>query len=207
MIKQSDSLRLDDTFKNKIRVFDKETGKFLFERDNLVTQSGRIFTMESITNTLAPTTTNTTNRRQLLYFTIGHGGVNAGEPDQPIAPTSDNTDASMLATQVAFTTANSGGQYCNLSDGNYYGKYFEVLSNANSWSIDSGQNKVTHILSMIVSPTDARGEAISEIGIHFGYRSGGGSVVSDSGLFSRITFASKYLLGNNSFEILYYIYA
>ena len=43
-----EEILLSDKYKNGIRVKDKKSGKVLFERDNLVTQRGRIFVLEKI---------------------------------------------------------------------------------------------------------------------------------------------------------------
>ncbi len=187
--------------KNKIVVFDRETGKKIFERENLVVESGRIFTLENIANILTDDNSGVTGRRQLLYFTIGDGGVNVGEHDAPLDPLNGDT---ALANALSFGTVNTDSMYCKLSGSDYYGKFFETLTNAERWDIDSLTNKVALKYLLKVEPADARGEAISEIGIHFG-RIDTGSVVDD-GLFSRITFPSKFLLGTNAFDVVYYIY-
>ncbi len=200
---KKDTLNLGHSFnlKNKIMVYDRETGKFIFEKENLVVASGRTFALENIGNILTDGNSGVAGRRQLLYFTIGTGGVNIGEHDAPLDPANADT---ALATPVSFGTVNTDSMYCKLVTADYFGKFFETLTNAERWDIDAGTNKVALKYLLKVEPNDARGEAISEIGIHFG-RIDTGAVVDD-GLFSRITFPSKFLLGTNAFDVVYYIY-
>ena len=187
--------------KNKIVVYNRETGEKVFEKENLVVESGRIFTLENIANFLTDGNSGVGGRRQLLYFSIGDGGVNVGEHDAPLDPV--NADVA-LVNALSFGTVNTDSMYCKLVTADYFGKFFETLTNAERWNIDAPTNKVALKYLLKVEPADARGEAISEIGIHFG-RVDTGTVVDD-GLFSRISFPSKFLLGTNAFDIVYYIY-
>lgn len=191
--------------KNKIVVFDNE-GNFLFEKENLVVQTGRIFALEAISNMLTTANASVGGRRSILYFTIGNQGTSVGEHDVPVAPLASDVE---IASPLAFATSNVNGKYVKPmiveSVTSYHGKLFDTLTNVEKWDINPGVNRVLLKYSMTVEANEARGEAISEVGIHYGRIDSG--VVVDDGLFSRITFASKFLLGTNSFNIIYYIYA
>jgi len=195
--------------KNKIRVYDKKTKKFLWEKENLVVTSGRIFALESISSFLTQDNINAGSGRKLLYFSIGNGGILSGQHNAPIPPVSSDNMESMRNTRVAFTNNNENGRYCKCDsvDKKFYGKFFDTLTNGDRWAdLNKFTNNISIIYSASIDETDARGEAINEIGFYYGRINEAGQVVDD-GLFSRITFASEFLLGTKSLQILYYIYA
>lgn len=210
-----------DLKKNFMVIRDKETGEVLQVANNLVVQSGRIFTLKklfSILNTNGATASNSSSldnlhQRTVCCFGIGSGGTPQNDPFNPTAPTAKDVG---LSTKIPFRTVDSSSgtqltseeqqkyidENVSSTTKTYYKKTFESME-----LIHNADNDDVYVkLGLEVSDKDARNTIVSELALFSALKAGNN--YSNFEIFSRITFQSEPLntTTNKALLINYYIY-
>jgi hypothetical protein len=199
-------------FGGMVNIYDKDTGEILVsKRPNIVTLRGRLFALERLYNhgaTQGNTSALDGNNpfqngsyrsnldREIVFFTVGSGGANAGDWFNTKAPTFNST---ALYNQIAFrrvpeaiygtstgndlTPAEREFYFLPRKIGNeihFFGKRFnEQLSN---FLIDTTNNKVYKKLTLEISNKDCRiigndEDRINELGLIIASKNKGGITV------------------------------
>ena len=203
-------------FGGMVDVYDAESGELLIsKRPNIVTLRGRLFALERLYNHEASQTTissldgtnpfqtgsyRTNKEREIVFFTVGSGGANAGDWFNTKAP---NFNSTSLYNQIAFRRVpaaiygtNSGNDltaeeramyYLPRKVGNeihFFGKRFNDFSS--NYFLDTINNKVYKKLTLEISNKDCRiigndEDRINELGLVIASKSKNGITVPPTG--------------------------
>jgi len=174
--------------------------KKLIGKSNLVVYQGREWIAERIFNT-NNTNTPTSEAEFISWLGLGSGGAPVGDPLNPTAPSSLNTD---LDTEVPINT--TGATLGDLRSGSYYKHPFDSIeyqqdaSNSNKWLIV----KVT----TTIGTNNANGSGsqnLNEAGL-FTAASAAGGYSGNFFMFSRVTFPTIVKDTSRQLMFMWYIY-
>jgi len=217
-MKLLDKTNMNDKYKNFIRVINPATGEVLFEKNNLVTQSGRVIMMEKLIGETFSGSEYTREleledsgldllQRELCLVKVGDGAANIATPFavSPVDPEVRDVINPLPIRKRNSTDPLAGGETylykyflkeTDPIDGDYifFGKVFDNTLPLTEFNM--GENMVKAVYEVTFSRDDLQNYIVNEIGFYVGNvtRSGDDiTSIKNVELFSKINFSSKEL--------------
>jgi len=184
-----------------VEIYDVKSdgNKQLIGKHNLVVYQGREWLVERAFNTNNASVT-TTPTEFISWLGLGDGGAPIGDPLNPTAPVSTDTD---LSNEIFINTTDTTCTDWRVSA--FYKKPFDSLT----FEQDAGNGNKYLIakVTTTIASADSNGENINEAGLYVCTSSAGG--VGNTGpwdLFSRVTFSTIAKTSARQLVLIWYIY-
>ena len=174
----------------------KDNKKRLLRKSNLIVNVGRELIAQSTLN--VESSASPVKDEFVWWLGLGSGGINPGDPFDPVPPTTSDTD---LNTEIPINAIDT--TCADFHDGAYYKHPFDDVTFEQDVNNDSAW-LIVRIVTTLGSP-DANNQQVNEAGL-FSATSTAGGHSGPFHLFSRVTFPTILKTSENQLIFVWYLY-